>query len=258
MYDLINVGTGSPRDKVTLHSFSKEEVDGVDKFNYAHNTLDKDHETLWAADDDDIIAGDFKGDGEFIIYDLSSIHAINLIRFSTTDKSDAFGFQVWASTTGTAAADFSMMLPTTGELLLTETNTTDFNHYQVDAIEARYIKLIGFGRFNADVDMRTSVWSAVREIEFYGSQIVSVDESDTAVTPTIYPVPAKDIINIKSAKPFDSIYVYDVDGNKVIEKNLPQSTVEYTLDISSIPSGVYFISLQGAQQYPSKKFVIIE
>ncbi len=258
LYDLINVGTGSPGDKVTLHSFSKEEVDGEDKFNFAHNTLDKNHETLWAADDDNILAGDFKGDGEFIIYDLGSSHIIDMIRFSTTNKADAFGFQVWASTTGTALADFSMILPATGELLLTDTNTTDFNHYEVDGVEARYIKLIGFGRFNAEANTRTSVWSAVREIEFYGSQLVSVAENDFTTPPLVYPNPAQNTLQVKNVRPFESIYIYDVAGKKMLEEKLASPALEHSLDITTISVGVYFISVRGEQAFPAKKFVIIE
>jgi len=79
LYDLINIGTGLPSDLVTVHSFSKEEVNGVDKFNYAKNTLDKDNDSVWAADDDDIVTGDYKGDGEYIIFDLGGIANIDFI-----------------------------------------------------------------------------------------------------------------------------------------------------------------------------------
>ena len=151
-----------------------------------------------------------------------------------------------------------MVLPNTGELLLTNTNSTDFNHYEVNAIEARFIKLIGFGRFNENVDTRTSVWSAVREIEFYGSQIVSVAENDIAISPIIYPVPAKYKLQVSSEKQYNLISVHDLAGNLILQKNLSQPTLDYTLNISSISSGVYFISLQGEQQFQSKKFVIIE
>lgn len=104
LYDLINTGEAS--DPVTINSFSKEEVDEITKFNYAANTLDKDNSTVWAADDGAILSGDYKGDGEYIIYDLGSDHNLDLVQFSTTNKSDAFGFQVWVSTTGTEVSDF--------------------------------------------------------------------------------------------------------------------------------------------------------
>lgn len=258
LYNLINIGTGLPNDKVTVHSFSKEEVNDVDKFNYALNTLDKDHETLWAADDDGILPGDHKGDGEYIIYDLSRVHKIDLIRFSTTDKSDAFGFQIWISTTGTEISDFSKVLPSSGELLLTETNTTDFNHYETDAIEARYIKLIGFGRFNVDATSRTSVWSAVREIEFYGIETVSIAENEDNILPIIYPIPAKNTLYLKNIDQYDHLSVYSMDGRKILEKNIQGSEPEYNLDLSSIVGGIYSIRLQGNQKYHAMQFVIFE
>lgn len=258
LYDLINVGRGLPEDKVTLHSFSREEVDGVEKFNFAQNTLDKDHETLWAADDDAILPGDFKGDGEFIIYDLSALHTLNLIRYSTTNKSDAFGFQVWVSTTGTEVTDFTRVLPTEGELSFTATNTTDFNSFQLDAVDARYVKLIGFGRFDVDLTTRTSVWSAVREIEFYETRTVSVDENALPISPTIYPVPAKNVLHIDNIKPFNSLTIHDINGRKVLEQTLSNSVIEVKLDISSISNGIYFITLFGEQQYQSKQFVILD
>jgi len=187
LYDLINIGTGSIGDKVTVHSFSKEEVNGDDKFNYASNTLDKDNSTVWAADDGPILDGDYKGDGEYIIYDLSEEHTINLIQYTTTNKSDAFGFQIWVSTTGTEDANFSKVLPVSEDILLTEVNTTDFNLYEVDAIQARYVKVIGYGRYNSAGDTRVSVWSAIGEIEFYGDKIVAAEEENLVERPLLFP-----------------------------------------------------------------------
>ena len=232
LYDLINIGTGLPDDKVTLHSFSKEEVNGVDKFNYANNTLDKDNETVWAADDGAIVSGDYKGDGEYIIYDLSGIHTINLIQFSTTNKSDPFGFQIWVSTTGTDVSDFSMILPTSGDLILTATNTTDFNQYEVNSIEARYVKIMGYGRFNSDGDTRTSVWSAVGEIEFYGSGTVSVGENEFVNSTLIYPVPTTDILHLENLNHVKLVSIYSMDGRKIMDKNMTGTELEVNLNVS--------------------------
>lgn len=256
LYDLINTGTGLPSDKVTVHSFSKEEVNGSDKFNYAKNTLDKDNSTVWAADDGEIVEGDYKGDGEYIVYDLSGIHTINLIQFSTTNKSDAFGFQIWVSTTGTEDSDFSMVLPTSGDLILTATNTTDFNQYEVNTVEARYVKLMGYGRFNSDGDTRTSVWSAVGEIEFYGSELVTVYENEFANSVLIYPVPTKDILRLENIGGVNLISVYGLDGRKILDKNLTGSALEVNLNVSSISNGSYIIVLKGERIHQSKLFHI--
>lgn len=256
LYDLINTGTGLPGDKVTVHSFSKEEVNGNDKFNYAKNTLDKDNETVWAADDGAVVEGDYKGDGEYIIYDFSSIHAIDLIQFSTTHKPDAFGFQIWVSTTETDDSDFSSVLPTSGDLLLTATNTTDFNQYEVPTVEARYLKLIGYGRFNSDGDTRKSVWSAVGEIEFYGSGIVAVDDNEFANRTLIYPVPTKDILHVENINHVSVISIYGIDGAKIMEKKMTGSASAIDLNVSSIPNGSYILVLKGEQVYRSKPFII--
>lgn len=255
LYDLINTGTGSAGDQVRVHSYSKEEVNGVDKFNYASNTLDKDQASLWAADDGPIVTGDYRGDGEYVIYDLSRVHAIALVQFSTTNKSDAFGFQVWVSTTGTEDTDFTMVLPETGDLLLTSTGTTDFNQYEVDLISARYIKLIGYGRF--DGDTRTSVWSAVREVEFYGNEIVSVDDPDPAVIPSIYPLPATDVLYLEEIKHYSHICLYDMNGSLVLEKGLGGSEPGHTIDISSISSGTYVVTLRGVGQHLYAQEIVV-
>lgn len=169
-YDLIN--TGDANDPVTVSSYSKQQDENhpSPKTNYATNTLDKDNATVWAADDDDVLSGDYKGDGEYIIYDLGASQDVRLIQFTTTSKSDSFGYQVWVSTTGTDAGDFTKILPTTGDILLTLINSTEFNQYEIqDGVNARYIKIIGFGRFNTAGDTRTSAWNAIGEIEFYES-----------------------------------------------------------------------------------------
>lgn len=258
LYDLINIGTGLPNDKVTVHSFSKEEVNGTDKSNYAENTLDKDQETVWAADDDAINAGDYKGDGEYIIYDLGSIHNLNLIQFSTTNKSDAFGFQIWTSTTGTEDSDFSMALPITGDLLFTAISNTDFNQYEVNDIDARYVKLIGFGRFNSNGDTRTSVWSAVREIEFYGSGTVSIGDNKQAPKISMYPNPAKDLLHLKGINHFNQLSIYACDGTSIMVKDISGKEQELDLDISSIPYGLYIITFKGKHLYQSKQFVVLK
>ena len=105
---------------------------------------------------------------------------------------------------------------------------------------------------------RTSVWSAVREIEFYETRTVSVDENALPISPTIYPVPAKNVLHIDNIKPFNSLTIHDINGHKVLEQTLSNSVIEVKLDISSISNGIYFITLFGEQQYQSKQFVILD
>lgn len=255
LYDLINTGVSG--DPVSIHSFSKEEVNGTTKFNYASNTLDKDMDTDWAADDGAVVGGDYKGDGEYIIYDLGSEHELDLIQFNTTNKSDAFGYQVWVSTTGTDESDFTMALPTTGDLLLTATNTTDFNQYEID-VNARYVKLIGYGRFNSAGDTRTSVWSAITEIEFFGTQSSLSVSDNSKNSVVIYPVPAKNDLYIRNLDSnVDLIIVYGIDGKKVFEKQIFNSENNLSLNISSLVNGTYLVHFSERGRFKGSKMIVV-
>ncbi len=256
LYDLINVGTGMPEDIVTVHSFSKEEVNGTDKFNYAANTLDKDNGSVWAADDGDIVEGDYRGDGEFIIYDLSSVYFLHLIQFTTTNKSDPFGYQIWVSTTGTEDADFTMVLPTSGDLLFTMTNTTDFNQYIVNSVGAQYVKVVRYGRYNSAGDTRTSVWSAIGEIEFYGSETVSTDDPDFIRENFFYPIPATDVLYITNLRKAHTVSIYSMDGKQVLNKRISESAEAVSLNISSIVPGTYTVVMVGDQSVQSDVLVV--
>ena len=258
LYDLIN--TGLSDDPVTIHSFSKEEVDGVNKFNYASNTLDKDNSSVWAADDGPILAGDYKGDGEYIIYDLGSNHNLDVVQFTTTNKSDAFGIQIWVSTTGTETSDFTKVLPETDDLLLTATNSTDFNQYLINGdVNARYVKLLGFGRFNSAGNTRTSVWTAIGEVEFFGSNILSINVTDLHNQVLLYPVPAKNLLYIQNINnQINAITVYSLDGRKVITKTINTNSriSPLSLDTSALVSGTYIINLHSNNQVITKKIII--
>ena len=256
IYDLIN--TGANDDPVTIHSFSKEEVNGTTKFNYAANTLDKDNNTVWAADDGSILTNDYKGDGEYIIYDLGSTYSLKLIQFSTTNKSDAFGFQIWVSTSGTNASDFVKVLPNSEDLLLTSTNTTDFNQLQLNT-NARYVKLIGFGRFDSTGTSRKSVWSAVGEIEFYQDSSLSVVNSNLLSEISIYPNPLKEVLYIKSSKQaIKIIKLYTINGRKIFERQFSNPIQTPSIDISKLEKGVYFINIGSHNHTISKKIIISE
>jgi len=244
LYNLINTGTGSTDDKVKVHSFSKEEVNGSTKTNYAKNTLDKSFGTVWAADDGSVLAGDYKGDGEYIIYDLGETHNIKLIQFATTNKDDAFGFQILTSNSGTEDADFSKVLPATGDLILTATGTTEFNQYQVDIAEARYVKIIGFGRFNEAGDTRKSQWSAVSEIEFYGTDSTTNSIHDISHSRiTAYPNPFSNELTVEN--PFSQtaeLIVFDMTGRKLSSSTLTSKGAN-TIDLSSLKDGVYILTI---------------
>tara|TARA_B110001469_G_scaffold124920_1_gene139426 strand:- start:5397 stop:7955 length:2559 start_codon:yes stop_codon:yes gene_type:complete len=257
LYSLINdVPGGGP---VSIHSFSSDNASDSPP-EVAINTLDKVNTSvsIWAAQDGAILTGDYKGDGEYIIYDLGIEYHLNLIQFSTTNKSDSFGYQIWVSTTGTDASNFTMVLPTSGDILLTATNTMDFNQYEVTT-NARYVKIIGYGRFNSAGTTRTSVWSTIAEIEFFGSETLSATEVSFQNQFQLFPNPTNGRINIKTnLDTLDKIKMFSLTGQKVLEMDVNSTKTAFNMNVSKLAKGTYIMIFFKKNQFKASKTIIIE
>ena len=257
LYNLINdVSGGGP---VSILEFSSDNASKSPP-EIAINTLDKINtsQSIWAADDGAVLAGDYKGDGEYIIYDLGAIYDLDLIQFSTTSKSDSFGFEVWTSTIGTDLSNFSRLLPIAGDLLFTRTNTMDFNQYEIEK-PARYIKIIGYGRYNSLRDTRTSVWSTIAEIEFFGDLVLSVDNFEFNQNTLVYPIPTEETLNVKllnNAK-INSIKLFSMDGKLVLDKDVDYFNSDFSIDIRKIKNGTYILNLSNGSNINNSRLLII-
>lgn len=153
----------------TIGDFSSYQIS---KDAFASNTLDGDEATRWTASDSS--TGDNMGDGEYVIYDLGSVQDVDLIRFTTDVKSDPYGFQISYSSTGTNDEDFTIILPISGsadEIEYSTPATNDFQEFEVD-VNARYIKLHGFGRYNSLTGAQTSAWMNFTQMEFYIAKVL--------------------------------------------------------------------------------------
>ena len=140
--------------------------------------------------------------------------------------------------------------------MLTATNTTDFNQYEVDGVAARYVKIMGYGRYNTAGDTRTSVWSAVGEIELYGSDVVSTNEFDLVNQAILFPDPAHNHLHIENIAAFDEVAIYTLDGRKLMEEQNLGSTLTLNLDVSSLVNGAYLVVLKGEGILESKRVLI--
>ncbi len=76
----------------------------------------------------------------------------------------------------------------------------------------------------------------------------------------IYPNPATNLIHVKLKNKYRGklyIYIYDINGvvklKKRLEKN--QERIQTTIDISSLPDGIYFIFEKNGFYYSSKKII---
>jgi len=66
---------------------------------------------------------------------------------------------------------------------------------------------------------------------------------------TIYPNPAKDILEIASEKSFDKVRIFDLKGSVLLE------TTTNKLDVSILPSGMYILRIESNLGVSQKKFI---
>jgi hypothetical protein len=71
----------------------------------------------------------------------------------------------------------------------------------------------------------------------------------------IYPNPVIDgVLNIESAEVIDKIEIYDVIGERV--KELPVVGSQFTVNVSELPKGVYFVRLYSKGFQTIRKVVL--
>ena len=71
---------------------------------------------------------------------------------------------------------------------------------------------------------------------------------------TIYPNPAKDKIFIKSDLQINNIEIYDIAG-RTVETSLQQPNSVKTINISSLPQGVYMVKVYTNEGVAVRKIV---
>ena len=70
---------------------------------------------------------------------------------------------------------------------------------------------------------------------------------------SIFPIPAKDNIEIKANHVIESITVYDVQGRRVFSNTINASNA--SIDVSSLEAELFFVSIHTVQGNLIKKFV---
>jgi len=238
--DLINDGTIN--DNVSINYVFAEEVDpDKGKNNIAEHSLDKDFDTQWSGEG---VSGD-------IIFDLGGTFDLALIDYASTNGK-RYEFQIWVSSTGTDENDFTNPFSGQGNLVC-ETQSEEFKSFLFPAVAAgtRYVKIIGYGQ-----PARPSDWNTIVEIEFYGTQNLSINDI-TKRDIVIYPVPAKDVLHISNLNhSIDGISVYSLDGRKVIERVISNAT-NFSLNTSSFVQGVYIINFMNGNVVKNSKMIVI-
>jgi len=223
------------------------------KENYKGDSLDKDTDTRWAGS---AALGECV-DYVSIIYDLKGAFDLDLIDIATTGGK-TYNLQVWVSSTVPVSpatypddGDFTLAYPSSGfETISTNPDTFVPFILPTTALDTRYVKIVGDGQPSG------SRYTTIHEIEFYGSQSLSVNDNEFNNDVVLYPVPVKDILHIKNLNSLiSSVRVYSLDGRKIIEKTINSSSTE--LDMSLISNGTYIINFSNGREVSSSKKLII-
>ena len=115
--------------------------------------------------------------------------------------------------------------------------------------------------FNGNVVYENSVEAPdqVSELGFDGNVNVNVTMSITGINNTlgenvaIYPVPAKDVVNIDNAQNA-TMKLVDLSGRTVMTKDI--ETNHSKINVSSLHAGVYFIYLRNSDQLSTYKIIV--
>ncbi|WP_241910494.1 chondroitinase-B domain-containing protein [Pseudotamlana carrageenivorans] len=256
--DLLNlINSGANGAPVTVDSYSRQQDQSHPnpKNNVATNSLDKDSGTSWVADD-------LQTDGEYVIYDLGGAYTLDLIEIATDSKSNPYAFQVWVSTTDTQAGSFTKILPVSDNYFYTTANSTDFTQFALNQEKARYVKVVGFGRFKDTTngaEVRDSQWMNIAEINFYGeATTLSTNEFDSNAI-SLYPIPVKEVLHIKTNDiSVDAVHIYSLEGRLVLTQNFTNATSGISINTSRLPQGTYIVRMTNqAHGLNTSKMIVV-
>lgn len=104
--------------------------------------------------------------------------------------------------------------------------------------------------------------------EWYAPQLIveyinwaDVQELSDSDKFSIYPNPASNKINIQStmiSHQTTTLEIFDLQGKKMTEKQIPVSTEEFEINVSTLQSGIYFCRLLVENKSISQKLVILK
>ncbi|WP_422359554.1 polysaccharide lyase family 7 protein [Reichenbachiella sp.] len=137
-------GSGGENGKLSVSSVSASANDG----NVPSNTLDGNLGTRWSAN----------GSGQYITYDLGSIKSVSSMKIAwyKGDQRNSY-FKIRAGNTTSTMSDV-FNASTSGS----SGSTTSLETYSFDAVNARYVRITGFGN-------SSNSWNSVTEAEIWGS-----------------------------------------------------------------------------------------
>jgi hypothetical protein len=103
--------------------------------------------------------------------------------------------------------------------------------------------------------------SGTGEFMFYKEKLVAagIDEAQAKATLELYPNPANDLVNIILPNQLDAsatLHLLDITGKKVKSVTPQLNSIMHTMNVSDMPSGLYFVVLQTATSTTVQKLTI--
>ncbi|MHA7941743.1 chondroitinase-B domain-containing protein [Formosa sp. 3Alg 14/1] len=207
--------------------------------NPASNLVDGDEDSRWSAQSYPVWA----------TVDLGSLHTINSTEVICYNDR-AYKYIIEVSTDG---SNFS-------QIVNRSNNTTSGSNSNPIAdsfseVDARYVRITVTGAHSYDGD-----WASIDELRVFGysksvsargispeTQIASFSEPELA----LYPNPTTNTVNIRGAKAYHTLTVYDQVGKVIFNRPLDGETV----DISNLKSGMYIFRLSGNDTAINKRII---
>ena len=163
----------------------------------------------------------------------------NILSWTASSDSSIDGYNVYRRTENSLWEKLTISLtPTTNYTDNTITSGSDYEYM----IKSVYLKINGSGSFYNE-----SLGTIVGEV-------LANDTNDIANEDiNIYPIPAKQTLNISASTFMKSFSITSVAGQIIISKRI--DTTDYKINISTLQSGVYFIGLETEKGIIEKKFI---
>lgn len=103
---------------------------------------------------------------------------------------------------------------------------------------------------NAASPFDNELWQEINKLDDCAIAVEKLENTQAQV----FPNPAQNFITINSQKAIENLYLYDVLGNLVVQKN--PSATQYILDANNLPAGFYTLKIQIGENIETHKVVI--
>ena len=174
-----------------------------------------------------------------------SVLAQNDLRFSykTTAEKNVYSL-LWSNPSATELQKTELQKSTDGNSYLTVQAFTDNRKNQMGGYAVTVVKPVEYYRLKYTVPTGGASYS----------QIIALRNDGTVKPLTVYPNPTANVINIQSSKIIKTVTFITVRG-QIVTYSKPMNNF-YSFDMSLLPSGIYYVKIQDADDVITTERVI--